>query len=103
MGASSPKLNWSLRRSGATSAGINDLGRGQTGQCPRVGVPLSLGYQGVNGGRRAGELGQGRDELDQGARLQEDESAVAVVVRQRPEGLVTQRHLGAQPPGPFDV
>ena len=44
-----------------------------------------------------------RDQLDQQARLEEDEPAVAVVVGQRPERLVAQRDLGVEPPGPLDV
>ena len=63
---------------------------------------LPVGHHRRNGLGGTRVVIQRRDQLDEQPRLQEDKSAVAVVVRQRPERLVAQRDLRVELPRLLD-
>ena len=63
-------------------------------------VLLSSGTERVQRRAALGYSSRRPPRPDERARLQEDEPPIAVVVRQRSEGLVAERHLRVQPPRP---
>lgn len=70
----------------------------QTGERFEVAASFTSRHEGVERFVRTRELLESSHEGDERGRLQEDETAIAVMVRQRTEGLLTKRDLQAHGP-----